>query len=185
MGRARFPRDGKAVIAGSGPIAYLWSALLRRAGAEVLVAGRRERQLGLHARAGARTVDVRSGSLAGAVAGWTMGRGARLVVDTTGDVEMAASLLPLVARGGELQLFAGMPADARLPLPAGPVHYGEVTVSGSFHYTPREADEALALLVAGAIPSGDVVTAMRPLADWAEVFSDLSYGDAMKTCLLP
>jgi L-iditol 2-dehydrogenase len=185
IARARFPEEGKAVVAGSGPIAYLFSALLRRGGAEVLVAGRRERQLALHARAGARTLDLRTAGLAPAVAEWTSGRGARLVVDTTGDPELASSLLPLVARGGKLMLFAGMAKDALLTLSAGPIHYGEVTVSGSFHYTPREADEALALLAAGAIPSGDLITATRPLADYQEVFRDLSYGDAMKTCLIP
>ena len=128
---------------------------------------------------------MREASLDSAVAEWTGGRGARLVIDTTGNATVAESLLPLVARGGELQLFAGMPGDARLSLASGRVHYDEVTVSGSFHYTPREADEALGLLASGAIPSGDVVTSTRPLAEYEEVFRDLSYGDAMKTCLVP
>jgi L-iditol 2-dehydrogenase len=185
VARARFPRDGKVLVAGSGPIAYLFSALLRRAGAEVLVAGRRDRQLALHSGAGSLTCDLRTGGLAAKVEDWTAGRGARLVIDTTGDAAMAEGLLPLVARGGELQLFAGMPGDATLAFAASRLHYDEVTVSGSFHYTPREADEALRLLASGAVPSGDVVTATRPLSEFAAVFAALSYGDAMKTCLIP
>jgi L-iditol 2-dehydrogenase len=130
-------------------------------------------------------VDLRTADLGEAVREWAGERGARLVVDTTGDPAMATALLPLVARGGELQLFAGMARDASLALAASRVHYDEVTVSGSFHYTPGQVDEALALLASGAIPGGDLVTATRRLADFEEVFRGLSYGDAMKTALVP
>ncbi len=185
VGRVRVQDGVKVVVAGSGPIALLWTALLKRKGVEVLVAGRRERQLASQKRAGARTCDVRTEELSIAVHDWTGGRGARLVIDTTGSLSMAESLVPLVARGGELHLFAGMSKDACFSAPVARVHYDEVSVTGSFHYTPREADEALGLLGSGALQVGDVITSRRPLADYVEVFRDLSYGDAMKTCLVP
>ena len=42
-----------------------------------------------------------------------------------------------------------------------------------------------ALLSTGAVPVGELISARRPLAEHADVFRDLSYGDAMKTCLIP
>lgn len=185
VARVRVPHGGRALVAGSGPIALLWTALLKRKGVEVLVAGRRERQLAAQRRAGARTCDVRTEELAKAVRDWAAGRGARLAVDTTGSLSMAESLVPLVARGGELHLFAGMPRDASFPVPVARVHYDEVSVTGSFHYTRAEAGEALALLSTGAVPVTELISAKRPLAEHADVFRDLSYGDAMKTALIP
>jgi L-iditol 2-dehydrogenase len=185
VARVRVPAGVKVLVAGSGPIALLWTALLKRKDVEVLVAGRRERQLAAQKRAGARTCDVRTEELSTAVHDWTAGRGVRLVVDTTGSLSMAESLVPVVARGGELHLFAGMPKDASCPVPVARVHYHEISVTGSFHYTRAEAGEALALLSTGAVPVGELISARRPLAEHADVFRDLSYGDAMKTCLIP
>jgi L-iditol 2-dehydrogenase len=183
--RVRVRAGLKVLVVGSGPIALLWTAMLERKGVEVLVAGRRERQLAAQKRAGARTCDVRTEPLSSAVHDWTAGRGARLVVDTTGNLSMVESVVPLVARGGELHLFAGMPEDARLAVPVARIHYHEISVTGSFHYTRAEAGEAMALLSAGAMPVGDLISARRPLAEHADVFRGLSYGDAMKTSLIP
>jgi L-iditol 2-dehydrogenase len=174
-----------AIVVGSGPIALIWNALLGRRGCQVRVIGRRERQLALQRQAGALTVDLRSSELSEAAEGWTGGRGARLVVDTTGDPDLIGRLLPLVARGGEFQLFAGMPRDASVTFPASRIHYDEISVAGSFHYTPRQAAEALDLLAQGALPVASLISARRPLEDFAEVFAGLSYGDAMKTALIP
>ena len=180
------PRSGSAaLIAGSGPIALLWTVLLRRKGLRVLAAGRRDAQLAALRRAGAETVDLRSEKLGERAAAFTGGRGPRLAVDTTGDLEIVAQLGAVTARGGTLQLFAGMPREASVALLAGRIHYDEVTVAGSFHYTPREADEALALLADGAIPVAELISYARPLSAAEEVFAPLSYGDAMKTALVP
>jgi len=84
-----------------------------------------------------------------------------------------------------LIITAGMPREASVALLAGRLHYDEVTVAGSFHYTPREADEALALLAQGAIPATELISATRPLSEAEEVFRGLSYRDAMKTALVP
>ena len=82
-------------------------------------------------------------------------------------------------------LFAGLPAGARVAIEAHAVHYREVSIVGSFHYTPREVDEALGLLAAGAIPAAEIVSARRPLAKWQEAF-DLAFGGtALKVAVIP
>jgi threonine dehydrogenase-like Zn-dependent dehydrogenase len=116
------------------------------------------------------------------------GEGAKsfsLVIDTTGDPGVIEALPALAADGGTVLLFAGLPARVRVQVDAHAVHYREVSIVGSFHYTPRDADEALALLAGGAVPAGEIVSARRPLAGWQEAFDLAREGTALKVAVIP
>ncbi len=108
-----------------------------------------------------------------------------LVIDTTGDPDVIAALPALAADGGTVLLFAGLPAGARVAVDAHAVHYREVSIVGSFHYTPREVDEALRLLASGAIPAAEIVSARRPLAEWQAAFDLARAGTALKVAVIP
>jgi len=115
------------------------------------------------------------------------GEGAKfsLVVDTTGDAGVISELPALAANGGTVLLFAGMPEGARVSVDAFALHYREVSVTGSFHYSPRDVEAALALLVEGAVPVGSLVDGRRGLAQWREAFDLVQRGAAMKVALVP
>ncbi len=98
---------------------------------------------------------------------------------------MIEALPALAADGGTVLLFAGLPAGARVAIDAHAVHYREVSIVGSFHYTPREVDEALALLSRGAIPAAEIVSARRPLAEWEAAFDLARAGTALKVAVVP
>lgn len=184
----RSPLEGRpdVLVHGSGPIALIFAALLPLWGAgRVVVAGRRTARLERIRRTGATVVNVVASSLPAALAEATAGRGAGLVVDTSGEASLVPGLVDLVASGGTLLLFAGMPRETRIDLSAYRLHYEEVTVTGSFHYRPADVRKSLSLLSEGALPVEDLVTRRRPLSEWAEAFADLSRGDGMKTALLP
>jgi L-iditol 2-dehydrogenase len=108
-----------------------------------------------------------------------------LVVDTTGDPDVISELPALAANRGTVLLFAGMPEGARVSVDAFAVHYREVSITGSFHYTPRDVDAAFALLVEGAIPVSSLVEERRGLAQWREAFDLVERGAAMKVALVP
>ena len=95
------------------------------------------------------------------------------------------ALPALAADGGTVLLFAGLPAGARVAVDAHAVHYREVSIVGSFHYTPREADEALALLSGGAIPAAEIVSVRRPLTDWQAAFDLAREGAVLKVAVIP
>jgi len=175
---------GTVLIAGCGPIAAMNVSLLRGKAGEVTVAGPEPPRLLILEEMGARTVrldEAPSGEAIGpAVSGLF-----DLVVDTTGDPQVASSLVAKVVPGGTLLLFAGMPGGAALSADAYRIHYEEVSVVGSFHYTPTDADRALTLLAGGRIPVEVFVTGRRPLSEWAEAFDDVSRGGAMKVALIP
>ena len=108
-----------------------------------------------------------------------------LVVDTTGDPGVIEALPALAADGGTVLLFAGLPAGSRVAIDAHAVHYREVSIVGSFHYTPRDADVALALLASGAVPAREIVSARRSLFEWEAAFALAREGNDLKVAVIP
>jgi L-iditol 2-dehydrogenase len=131
-----------ALVVGTGPLGRLWSWRLAQAGARVTAAGRTAEGLADLRAFGAPeplTVDdlerrVRAGLRFD------------LVVEAVGRPETWGLALAAVARGGRVQAFGGPPAGTTLPLDAHRLHYDELTLTASFHYTARQLVEALALL---------------------------------------
>jgi L-iditol 2-dehydrogenase len=193
-------RGQDVLVAGTGPIAALLFFLLRGndgegigkgAGRRVVVAGRRperlvffERNMAEVARIGPSTRDGGAGAPP-PIFTFKEIFSFPLVIDTTGDPGVIEELPGLAADGGTVLLFAGLPAGARVAIDAHAVHYREVSIVGSFHYAPREVDEALALLDGGAIPAADIVSARRPLADWRAAFDLARDGTALKVAVIP
>ncbi|MFI5181327.1 MAG: zinc-binding dehydrogenase [Thermoanaerobaculia bacterium] len=172
-GLSRLPdaRGARVLIAGSGPIGLLFFLLLRGKASEITVTGLEPARLALFSALGAR-IEGAEGSF-------------HLVVDTTGDPAYASSLAARVAPGGTLLLFAGMAGGSHLDIDAFRVHYEEVTVVGSFHYTPADADRALAVLASGELPLAPILSGTRPLALWREAFDEVERGEVMKLVLVP
>lgn len=174
-----------ALVLGAGPIALLFTILLKRRGAgRVLIAGRNARRLDAHAAEGAETF-VSGEGLVERVFELTDGRGADLVIEATGAPSVAEDAPALAARGGIVLLFAGLAHETRLAVLAHRIHYDEVTLAGSFHYTPAEARDALELLTRDEIPTKHLVTSESPLEDWAAVFARIAGGDDMKVAFRP
>lgn len=175
----RLPGDSSSfLIAGTGPIAFMMAFVLRHEHPSSLieVRGRRPERL---------EVLSDSGFLVRALDEVAEKGVFDSVIDTTGSPQLCSELVGCVARGGTLQLFAGMARDASVVLPAFSVHYEEVNVIGSFHYRPSEARQALELLQAGVIPVEKAVTVFRPLAEYREAFREVTAGAVLKTALLP
>jgi L-iditol 2-dehydrogenase len=187
-GLSRVPvrSDSTVLLWGAGPIALLFALALRRAGtSRVFVLGRRASRLRAFEAHGVFALDRSAVPTAAALKEALGGRGADLVVDTTGDAELVHELVSAAARGGSVLLFAGAASGSAAPVDLVRVHYDEVSVVGSFHYTPADADAALELLASGAIPEGALVTATSALEDYERVFERARSGEGMKTAFLP
>jgi L-iditol 2-dehydrogenase len=196
--------DGEDVlVVGTGPIAAMLFFLLRGkeggkggkktggAGRRIVVAGRRPERLAFFEGMKAEVARIADSSrLRGAAAPLPLSANLSsssfsLIFDTTGDPDVISELPALAANRGTVLLFAGMPEGARVSVDAFAVHYREVSITGSFHYTPRDVDAALALLVEGAIPVSSLVEERRGLAQWREAFDLVERGAAMKVALVP
>jgi L-iditol 2-dehydrogenase len=197
LSRVKAPDGEDVLVVGTGPIAAMLFFLLRgkegTAGPtrRIVVAGRRPEKLAFFERNGTEVARIADSSrLPGAgspppLFSTDLSSSFPLIIDTTGDPGVISELPALAANGGTVLLFAGMAEGARVSADAFAVHYREVSIVGSFHYTPRDADVALALLASGVIPVPSLVDARRPLAEWRDAFDLAQSGRAMKVALVP
>jgi len=175
--RLRAP-SGRLLLYGSGALGFLWAAVAAGRGLDVIVAGRRPERAPLAAIYGARYLDLaREGvdSLAG-----RGGAAPDLAVDCTGDRLVWERLAGLVRPGGQVLLFGGCAPGTLVGFDAARLHYAEITLSGSFHYTPDEARAALDALASGAVDPRPLVSGRGTLADLPRFLEAQARGDGVR-----
>ncbi|HTY42579.1 MAG TPA: alcohol dehydrogenase catalytic domain-containing protein [Thermoanaerobaculia bacterium] len=170
--RLREPR-GTLLVYGAGALALLWAAVASRRGLEVVVAGRRAERAALAERFGARFVRVGAG-------GDEPADSADVAVDATGDARVWERLPALVRPGGQVLLFGGCAPGAAVTFDAARLHYGEIALLGSFHYTPRDARAALGALASGEVDPRPLIADRGPLSALPGFLEAQARGDGVR-----
>jgi len=139
-GHERTPgrRNERALVIGTGPLGLLWAQVLSQAGAQVTLAGRR--------LAAAEAGLAFGAAQAAVVAELAPTAPFDLVIEAVGAPETWTRALGLVARGGRVNFFGGVPPASVLEVDATRLHYEELTLTASFHYAPRHLEAALVAL---------------------------------------
>jgi L-iditol 2-dehydrogenase len=157
--------------------------LARRRGAEVLMAGREDERLALARRLGAREA-VKPERLTEMVIEHTGGLGADVVFECTGQVEVWASSVSYVRRGGVVVLFGGCPGGTSVTYDTFRLHYDEISLRGVFHYTPSDVRRAFGFLSEGLDLSA-LISGRHALPDLPAVFGRLARGEGVKYAISP
>jgi L-iditol 2-dehydrogenase len=171
-GRLRAPA-GTLLVYGAGALAFLWAAVARLHGVAAVLAGRRPERAPLAERFGAAFAAVRpdgSVDLAPADA----------AVDATGDPSVWERLPELVRPGGEALLFGGCAPGTRVSFDAERLHYAEISLVGSFHSSPEDAREALALLASGRVDPTPLIAARGGLSDLPRFLAAQARGEGVR-----
>lgn len=180
--RLRDPR-GTVLLYGAGALALLWSATARRRGLHAVVAGRRAERLLAAAALGADTIDTDREAPEEVLA-----RGGALpevAVDCTGSPEIWRRLAHLVRPGGQVLLFGGCAPGSQATWDAARLHYSEVSLVGSFHYTPEEAGAAMAMLAAGEVDPLSLLTDTGGLSDLPRFLEAQARGEGIRYGVVP
>jgi L-iditol 2-dehydrogenase len=177
-------RDDAALVAGSGPIGLLHLLLLKKKGAKVAVADPHPARLKKARELGA-DMTVKPESVERAVKKLTRGMGFDHVFECTGRPRVWEKAVNSLRRGGTLTLFGGCPPGSTVTYDTRRLHYDEITLRGSFHFTPQDAKKARDLLVAGRLGAGRLITGSFPLRDIHKAFRALSRGRGIKYAILP
>lgn len=136
------PEGARVLVAGGGALALLWARTATLRGVSCVVAGRRPARRELAERFGATFHDLSASD-------WP--DGFDVAVDATGDPEVWSRLPGCVRAGGRVLLFGGCAPGTTAAFDASRLHYAEISLIGSFHSTPAEAAEAMALLASGDV----------------------------------
>lgn len=160
------PRPGmRILIVGDGTVGLLAATLVRLwSPASVTVLGARVEQASLAQAAGADEFVTDPA---------TVTDGYDLAIEAAGAPAAVDAALRAVRRGGTVVLLGLAGHGVTTALPIDDVVNGDVTVMGSFSYTAAAWAQTVALLNAGRLDLGFLVTHRFPLTRWADALSTL------------
>jgi len=180
------PGDTVLVI-GPGPIGLLCAEMSRIAGAGTLiVAGTKQDASRLdvaRALGATQTVDIQSTNIVDYMRGIGDGLGADLVIDAAGASAAMKAALEIVRPGGQITKVGWGPQPLNFSLD--PLVQKAVRLQGSFSHTFENWEKVVAMLSAGQINLGPVISQVAALDQWKECFDGMYTGKYVKAVLRP
>jgi L-iditol 2-dehydrogenase len=177
-------RGDTALVIGAGPIGLLHLMLLRHKGASVAVADIKDSRLRAARRLGAASA-VKPERIDDASKRLSRRLGFDYTFECTGRPEVWESSVKYVRRGGTLVLFGGCPPGSTVTYDTGRLHYDEITIKGSFHFTPDDVKTAHALLSKGSLDTAKLISGTHPLSGVEKALSRLLRGEGIKYAIVP
>jgi len=173
---ARVKLGDAVTIIGAGPIGLLHLLTVKKMGAEkVMIIDLVEERLNFAEKLGAdETVNAGKVDAAEMVRKFTDGYGADIVIEAIGLRVTWEQAMKLVRKGGTVLEFGGCPPGTEIKLNTELLHYGEVTVLGTFHATPLHFRKALNLIATKTIDVKPLITRKMRLEKIREAFEILS-----------
>jgi L-iditol 2-dehydrogenase len=158
-------------VLGGGPMGLMLTALLAGAGRTVTVADMHPERRRQAERFGGRPAHA-------------LGEH-DLVFEAVGRPETWRAAVEAARPGGTVVLVGGCPAGTLAELPATPIHYDELELRGTFHHSPDEVDQALAILAGGRFDYGSLLTDAISLRELPSALASPSGGPARKYLVDP
>lgn len=175
---------GKSVaIVGAGPIGLLHQMLaIQQRPSLLLMIGRREARLALAEEIGADfVVDTEEEpDLVQSIMQRTEGKGADVVIECTGQPQVWTDSIKATAQNGHTLLFGGCKSGTQVSFPFEWMWKRSITAFGVFHFTPEAVAESREHLCCGRLPVEHLITDIRPMSDYHQIFEDLKAGKAVK-----
>jgi L-iditol 2-dehydrogenase len=172
------------LVLGLGAMGLLFAQLLpRHTTAARAGAGRRTEQLELARRFGLASVwDVAAAPLGEQL---PRSRQFDVVIESTGRLDGWQEALERTAPGGQALLFGGLPRGTSLSVDSYRLHYEELRVLGSFHFSPRDVAGAAEVLLSGGLELDALITDCLPLERLPEALLRLERGQGIQYAIDP
>jgi L-iditol 2-dehydrogenase len=108
-----------------------------------------------------------------------------VVIECTGKMDGWKEAFHRAAPGGQVLFFGGLPRGTAFPLDTYRTHYEEVTVRGSFHFSPRDVALAREQILSRAIDTAGLISGTMPLDGVQEAMERLSAGQGVQYAIDP
>ncbi len=172
------------LIIGAGPIGLLHAQLAKAYGAGmVVVADTSSERLRTASQLGAdRTINAAQ-DLLHELRRLSENRGADVVIEAAGRPETWQLAVRATRKGGTTVLFGGCPSGSIASIDTEAAHYGELTLKGAFHHTPKDVCRALRLISSRQVKVAPLITHRLPLSDVEAALRLMQNGKAIKVAL--
>ena len=171
------------LIIGCGPLGLLHTIVARSRGATVLVADVNAERLARAAELGANELlDPGSVDMRAEIRRLT-GVGADVVIAALGNARAVEQALPLVRNRGVFNIFGGTPSGEKMLIDPRLIHYGEVTVTGTFAASLPQFIRAVDFVSKNAGAVSDVISNRCGLDGLLDAVETIKQGSGQKTIL--
>lgn len=186
LSHVRLRTDDTVVLIGAGAIALLHVLVLRARGvAQVMVVARNAARAAQATALGATVVHGDVGAAREPILERTGGRGADLVIECTGAVDVWEMAPSLARRGGQVVLFGGCAVGSSVRFDTARLHYDQVAIASPFHFTPRDVRAAYELLGESQFGGGALISDELPLERLEEALARHRRGEGAKFAIRP
>jgi L-iditol 2-dehydrogenase len=175
------------VVNGAGPIGLMFARLAVLQGAKVIVTDMMKNRLVLADKLGVwKTCDLTGAdnSVETVRSLTDEARGADIVIEATGLIDVWKTSIRMARKGGFVLLFGGTRSGSVLEVDATLMHYSQITVKGVFHTTPRHVLTALELLKMGVISGRDFIQNEYRLPDLEKAIREHASAGVIKNCIV-
>lgn len=170
-----------ALVVGVGPIGLMHMQVARRYGARVMASDLIPARLEKARELGADwAVNPQETDLAQFVQEVTDGWGIDVAVVAVGSARAVEQVLPLLAPGGRLNIFAGIYPRQEISIDPNLIHYGELVLTGSADSTPQDMQQALDLIEGGLVDTESLISHLLPLEELGRGFEMVKNTEGLK-----
>lgn len=173
-----------AFIIGTGAIGLMHIAYLKMKGIKVFATDISEERLSIASGFGAEIIRYQD-NINGIIMDVTEGIGFDLVVECTGRLDVWQKGIDYLRRGGVFVLFGGCPHGSTVSYDTHRLHYDELTLYGSFHYTPQDVRSAYNILTGKRLNLSRIISGKFHLNEIASAFNLLKDGRGIKYAIMP
>lgn len=175
------------LIFGAGPIGLMHAALVKVAGARlVIVADIVDARLEVARALGADcTVNPLNHDIVERVRELTEGHGADVVITACGSAEAQAQALEVAAVFGRVSFFAGLPGGGKCEVDTNLIHYKQLMVTGSTRSTNHHFRVCMDLAARKRLDLASLVSSRVPLAELMSALDATARSGGLKTLVYP
>jgi len=177
----------QVVVMGAGPIGLMHLQLARLRGCgQAIVTDLSDNRLQVAKELGADvTINAGKENQVERVEELTERRGADVVIEAIGLPETWEKAVAMTRKAGTTLLFGGCSPNTTAAFDTRHIHYGELTILGTFHHTPLSVETALTLIESGAINAKKLITHEMALKDLEAALNLMAEGKAVKVAIKP
>src|SRR5262245_9200046 len=174
----------RVLVLGLGARGLLFAQLLPRfTPASLAGAGRRAPRVELARRFGLDPVaDLTQTPLEGL---WGAREQFDVVIECTGNLDGWQEAFRRTAPGGQVLFFGGLPQGTFFPADSFRVHYEEVRILGSFHFSPTDVAQAREYLLEDGLDWAPLISDCLPLERLGEALQRLHAGEGIQYAIQP
>ncbi len=174
-------RPGDTVlVVGAGPMGLFHTMVSKWAGLAAIVADPVEARLAVAREVGADAGANSAGEDLTDALKKLAPYGADVIIFALGDMDAVPPYLRHVRKGGIVNFFGGPPRGARLTIVPRWLHYGQITLTGTFASSPSTFAEALSLIADGQIDVTPVISHRFALEELPGAVAQFAQGKLLK-----